>query len=57
MASLPGVSYAALEFGLQNVAGNVAEMVQEPGIAKGGRWMQTASYQDWRSPSLSIGQP
>lgn len=35
---VPVASYFPNNFGLYNVSGNVAEMVQEPGIAKGGSW-------------------
>jgi formylglycine-generating enzyme required for sulfatase activity len=34
----PVISYWPNPFGLYNMAGNVAEMIAEPGIAKGGAW-------------------
>jgi formylglycine-generating enzyme required for sulfatase activity len=35
---VPVSTYYPNNFGLYNVSGNVAEMVQEPGIVKGGSW-------------------
>jgi formylglycine-generating enzyme required for sulfatase activity len=38
--SVPATSYFPNDFGLYCVAGNVAEMVQEFGISKGGSWQE-----------------
>jgi len=38
------LSYMPNDFGLYNMTGNVAEMVQEPGKAKGGSWLTPAGH-------------
>lgn len=40
----PSVSYWPNSFGLYNMAGNVEELVQEEGIAKGGSWSDYPYY-------------
>lgn len=40
----PSVSYWPNGFGLYNMAGNVSEMVQEPGITHGGSWNDPGAY-------------
>ena len=40
----PVRSYSRNDYGLYNMAGNVAEFVQEPGITKGGSWNDTGYY-------------
>jgi formylglycine-generating enzyme required for sulfatase activity len=54
-------TYFPNDFGLYNISGNVAEMVGEPGIAKGGSWedkpeqCKTSSRKTFDRPSPSIG--
>jgi sulfatase modifying factor 1 len=40
--ALPVFSYYPNDYGIYQSCGNVAEMVQEPFVAKGGSWFQTA---------------
>lgn len=40
----PVESFKANPWGLYNMGGNIAEMVQEEGISKGGSWFQTAYH-------------
>ena len=40
----PVNSYRPNDFGLYNMSGNVAEMIEEKGIAKGGSWAQNEDY-------------
>ena len=40
----PVSSYWANKFGLYNMGGNVAEMINEKGIAKGGSWRKKSEY-------------
>ncbi|MCB0637619.1 MAG: SUMF1/EgtB/PvdO family nonheme iron enzyme [Lewinella sp.] len=37
-------SYSPNDFGLYNCSGNVAEMVSEPGITRGGGWMDSSEF-------------
>lgn len=37
-------SYFPNGFGLYNTSGNVAEMIQEPGVTKGGSWAEAPSF-------------
>ena len=57
----PVTFYFPNNFGLYNVCGNVAEMVQEKGIAKGGSWLspggdvQVISRAHYSKPTRDIG--
>ncbi|MFK7922753.1 MAG: SUMF1/EgtB/PvdO family nonheme iron enzyme [Bacteroidia bacterium] len=51
----PVKSFKANPIGLYNMAGNVAEMVQKPGISKGGSWYQTAYHLQINSSDLYEG--
>ncbi|MFN8302080.1 MAG: SUMF1/EgtB/PvdO family nonheme iron enzyme [Saprospiraceae bacterium] len=59
--TVPANSYFPNDFGLYCVAGNVAEMIQEPGKTKGGSWMdepfwcQIRNTREQAAPSPSIG--
>ncbi len=59
--TVPSRSYYPNDFGLYNISGNVSEMVQEMGKAKGGSWMedsfhaQITSFSPYSSPGPSIG--
>lgn len=44
MVTAPVVSFKPNSWGLYNMAGNVSEMIDEPGIAKGGSWYSTGYY-------------
>ena len=54
-------AYPPNEFGLYDVAGNVAEMVQEDGIAMGGSWdspgydVRVTSLMTWDDPDPRVG--
>lgn len=57
----PVASYAPNDYGIYNMSGNVAEMVQQIGIAVGGSWNSTgydvriASTMNFTSPSPYVG--
>lgn len=59
--TVPANSYFPNDFGLYCVAGNVAEMIREPGITKGGSWMdepyncQIRTVQTQAAPSPAVG--
>jgi len=59
--TMPVTFYFPNDFGLYNVCGNVAEMVQEKGIAKGGSWespggdVQVKSRAHYSKPTRDIG--
>jgi formylglycine-generating enzyme len=61
MFTEPVTFYFPNNFGLHNVCGNVAEMVQEKGIAKGGSWrspggdVQVKSRIHYSKPTRDIG--
>lgn len=42
--TVPCISYSPNEYGLYNMAGNLAEMVQELGITHGGSWNDPGAY-------------
>lgn len=44
MFTAPVKSFEPNPWGLFNLAGNVSEMIDEPGIAKGGSWFSTGYY-------------
>ncbi|MBI1225350.1 MAG: SUMF1/EgtB/PvdO family nonheme iron enzyme [Bacteroidetes bacterium] len=54
-------SYFPNDFGLYNVSGNVAEMIDQPGVTKGGSWNeipyygQITSHNTYTSPQPFIG--
>ena len=54
-------AYFPNSFGLYNTSGNVAEMVMEPGVAKGGSWEDTpenckiSSRKKYSAPSPAVG--
>lgn len=58
---VPVTSYYPNNFGLYCVAGNVAEMIQEPGKTKGGSWMdepfwsQIRNTHEQAAPSPAVG--
>ena len=62
-AAIPGPirNYSPNQFGIYNMCGNVAEMVQEKGIAKGGSYsdpgydVRIASIKKYTSSSVQIG--
>ncbi|MCB0853589.1 MAG: SUMF1/EgtB/PvdO family nonheme iron enzyme [Bacteroidetes bacterium] len=57
----PVESYEKDEMGLYNIFGNVAEMVAEPGISKGGHWWSTGyalkvdEKESYNSPNPFVG--
>ncbi len=57
----PALSYWPNDYGLYNMAGNVAEMVQQSGIAVGGSWKSTGydvrieSIQKFDGPCTTVG--
>jgi len=57
----PVQSYKPNDYGLYNMAGNVAEMVQQSGIAVGGSWKSTGydvrveSIQKFEGPCTTVG--
>lgn len=59
--TVPVASYSPNDFGLYQLTGNVSEMVQEKGIAKGGNWSTTAeeavitNKQSYSGPSPMVG--
>lgn len=59
--TVPAETYYPNNFGLYNVAGNVSEMIQEPGKTKGGSWQDAAFFGQLKSvkmetaPSPTIG--
>ena len=61
MITEPVKFYFPNDFGLYNICGNVAEMVQEKGIAKGGSWrspggdVQVKSRVHFSKPTRDIG--
>ncbi|MFN0215281.1 MAG: SUMF1/EgtB/PvdO family nonheme iron enzyme [Saprospiraceae bacterium] len=58
---VPAASYYPNKFGLYAVSGNVAEMIAEPGKAKGGSWQddffygQITSVKKYDGPSPAVG--
>ncbi len=54
--TVPAASYYPNKFGLYAVSGNVAEMIAEPGKAKGGSW-QDEAYQGQITPVKSYNGP
>lgn len=65
MITTPGISYWPNGYDLYNMAGNVAEMLNEPGTTIGGSWRNTAyymrldvnadPYKGWEKPNPCIG--
>ncbi len=59
--TVPAVSYFPNDYGLYGMSGNVAEMVHEKGLAKGGSWEDTpdkctiGSKKNYDKPSPAIG--
>lgn len=53
----PVNSYSKNSFGLYNMSGNVAEMVEEKGIAKGGSWKDNAEHLKINSILKYDGKP
>jgi len=54
--TVPAYTYFPNDFGLYNMSGNVAEMVQEKGKSKGGSWQDYAYYNQVK-PSRSYTGP
>lgn len=61
MITAPVKSFEPNPWGLYNMAGNVSEMIDTPGIAKGGSWYSTGYYlriksqEKYEKPSSSLG--
>lgn len=61
MITAPVRSFTPNPWGLYHMAGNVSEMVAEPGIAKGGSWNSTGYYlrinsqESYAGPSAKVG--
>ncbi len=59
--AVPADSYYPNKFGLYAMSGNIAEMIAEPGIAKGGSWQdipyygQTTTVKKYDGPSPALG--
>gem|GEM_PF-2040450 len=59
--AVPADSYYPNKFGLYAMSGNIAEMIAEPGIAKGGSWQdipyygQTTPVKKYDGPSPAVG--
>jgi formylglycine-generating enzyme required for sulfatase activity len=59
--TVPAETYFPNDFGLFNMSGNVAEMIQEPGKAKGGSWKDDGYHTQinpvttYTSPSPTLG--
>ena len=59
--TLPVYSYHPNDFGLYNMSGNVAEMVAEKGVSKGGSWASTAqslqieAKETYEGPAPTLG--
>lgn len=53
----PSYSYWPNRFGLYNMSGNVAEMVSDKGIVKGGSWRETSDMLKIKSRQTNDGSP
>lgn len=57
----PVDAYTPNGYGLYNMAGNIAEMIAQPGIAKGGNWASPGYYlrieaeEAYSGPSAKVG--